>query len=475
MPAHRRLDNRTADQNDSSVAVRPKSVALVRPSWEFPASHRDPFIHNRLFAPLSLAVTAAMLRQRGHAVRIVDAHALRLRPDQVAGLIRGCHQVFVTSSSLDRWECPNVEITPFVHCVRRLAPRCDELYVLGVHGTVRPHQVLRETGARAAILGEPELAVLEIAGGRDLARIPGMCLWDAGEPRVTPGNRELLDLDAVPLPAFDLLPMERYSHAMMGPRSVMLEASRGCPYRCTTCLQAMYGPRYRRKGAATLIREVRHAVERHGARNVIYIDMEFCLNRGPIEELCDFLTSTGYDLRWCCTTRADAVDSDLLRRMKAAGCALVNYGVESGDQAVVDGLNKRLELGHVEQAIRLTREAGIDSLAFFMFGLPGESWDQMRETARYSVRLAPDYVSYHVFTPYPCTAAFDQVGAPELPLFPATSGEHDDRALRRFVRQAMLRFYLRPDFFLRTARRLWRQRELRPVLDQGRLFLSYLR
>jgi radical SAM superfamily enzyme YgiQ (UPF0313 family) len=236
----------------------------------------------------------------------------------------------------------------------------------------------------------------------------------------------------------------------------------------------MFGPKYRRKSGETLIREVRHAVERHGAKNVIYIDMEFCLNREPVEQLCDFLAGAGYDLRWCCTTRADAVDRELLQRMKAAGCALINYGVESGDQGVVDGLNKRLKLERVEQAIALSREAGIDSLAFFMFGLPGETWEQMDRTVRYSVDLRPDYVSYHIFTPYPCTAAFDQVGAPKTPLFPATSGEHDDQALRRFVRQSMLRFYLRPDFFLRTARRLLRQRELRPVLDQARLFLSYL-
>jgi anaerobic magnesium-protoporphyrin IX monomethyl ester cyclase len=450
-------------------------VALVRPSWEFPANPAEPYIHNRYFAPLSLAITAAMLRQRGIGARIVDAHALRLSPGQVASLVEDCDMVFVTSSALDRWECPNVDIAPFVHCVQRLSRGSQQVHILGVHGTIRPTQVLAQTGARASILGEPELAVLDLALGVDPAEIPGLCVWRDGAPVLTGGERPLLDLDSHPLPAFDLLPMHRYSYVLMGSRSVILEGSRGCPHKCTTCLQAMYGPVYRRKSGKTLIREVRHAVERHGARNIVFIDMEFCLNRPAVEELCDFLARSRYDIRWCCNTRADAVDPPLLHKMKAAGCTLVNYGVESGDQQMVDRINKRLDLAVVERAIRITRETGIDSLAFFMLGLPGETWEQMRTTTRFAEKLAPDYVSYHIFTPYPCTAAFDQVGAPSEPLFPASSGEHSEAELRRFIRDALLRFYLRPGFVVGTGRRLLRQRDLRRLLGQAQLFLSYVR
>jgi hypothetical protein len=447
-------------------------VALVRPSWGIPANPREPTIHNRVFLPLSLALTASRLREVGIGVRIIDGHALRLGPREVAGLVRDCDQVFVTSSALDRWECPNVEIEPFLACARELTRVTDQLYVLGVHGTVRPFEILEQSGARAVVIGEPEQATVEIASGRPLEQVPGLCIRDldrGGAPVLSGARRELLDLDLQPLPAFDLLPLERYHHVMMGPRSVMLEGSRGCPYRCTTCLQAMFGPRYRKKSGETLVREVRFAVEQHGARNITYIDMEFCLNREAVEQLCDFLSWRGYDLQWCCSTRADAVDRTLLRKMRAAGCTLIHYGVESGDQTMVDSIDKQLDLSRAEEAVRSAQEAGIEVLVFFMLGLPGETREQMRRTARFAEKLAPDYASFHVFVPYPCTVAHQRSGCEE-PLFPTCAAGHSERELRRIVRSAMIGFYLRPAFLLRYAGAIHR----RGLLKQARLFWSYL-
>ena len=449
-------------------------IALVRPSWEFPANPDERYIHNRLFVPLDLALAAALLREQGIQARIIDGHALRLHPKEVASLVEGCDQVFLTSSALDRWECPNTDIEPFVACARTLRDLVPELYIMGVHGTVRPAEIMHLTGAKAAVLGEPELAVVEIAAGRPLEEVKGLCLpGDGGSSsgvRFTAPRVEQVDLDAMPLPALDLLPMDRYEHVIMGPRSVMLEASRGCPFKCSTCLQAMYGPRYRKKSGETLIREVRFAVEQHGARNITFIDMEFCLNTEAVDQLCDFLIRAEYGIQWCCSTRADAVSLELLKRMKAAGCSLVHYGVESGDQRMVDQINKRLDLKRVTQAVRWTEEAGMESLAFFMFGLPGETWEQMERTMQFARRLNPDYVSYHIFTPYPCTAAFDAVGAPDTPLFPTSSGEYSDKDLDAFVKRAMKDFYLRPAYALRYARNIMR----RGVWNQAKLFARYL-
>lgn len=446
-------------------------AALIRPSWEFPANPEEPYIHNRQFVPLDLAIAAALLRRAGIQARIIDAHALRLPPQAVTQLVRDCDQVFLTSSALDRWECPNTDIGPFVACARALVETGKPVFVMGVHGTVRPSSVLRMTGARAVILGEPEQAVVDIArGDRPLQAIPGLCLPDGEGARFTEPRETPLDLNALPLPAFDLLPMDRYDHVIMGPRSVMLEASRGCPFACTTCLQVMYGPRYRKKSGETLIREVRYAVERFGARNITFIDMEFCLNRHAVLELCDFLEKERLGVQWCCSTRADSVSPELLRRMKAAGCSLIHYGVESGDQGMVDHIHKKLRLETVEQAVRWTREAGIESLAFFMFGLPGETVAQMRQTIRFARRLSPDYVSFHLFTPYPCTVAFQELGEPAEPLFPTSSGQHSEEELSRLVKRAMLEFYMRPAFALRYARNVWR----RGVVNQARLFLRYL-
>jgi len=112
-------------------------ILLVRPRWPYPVGYGES-TYNRIWPPLSLANCAALLTKAGFDVAVVDAHALRLSPGQVARRAEGADGVFVTSSSLDRWQCPNSNLTPVVETVRALVSRTDEVYVIGFHGTVAP-------------------------------------------------------------------------------------------------------------------------------------------------------------------------------------------------------------------------------------------------------------------------------------------------------------------------------------------------
>jgi radical SAM superfamily enzyme YgiQ (UPF0313 family) len=254
-----------------------------------------------------------------------------------------------------------------------------------------------------------------------------------------------VDLDALPPPAWDLLPRGAYRYEILGGDFMVFELSRGCPDACTFCSQAMYGRPWRVRDPARVAAEVELAITHHGTRTAYFMDLEFTRPMDQVRELCDRLAALGRPLRWCCQTRVDRVDASLLAVMRDAGCALVHFGVESGSQKLLDALGKGIRLEQAARAVRLTREAGMQSAAFFMLGFPGETTAQMRETLRFSRRLDPDYASFHVAVPYPGTALYARFRAPPAEEFPSHfSDEHDLAALERLAKEGFLRFYLRP-------------------------------
>ena len=443
-------------------------VAVIRPSWEFPSSGKDPYISNRIWLPLSLAYSAASLERAGHEVVVVDAHAGRLPPESVAEEVVGCDKAFVTSSSLDRWECPNLNLQPFLHTVKASLPVVGEVYVTGAHGTVRPTEILQMTSAKAVVMGEPEDTVADVVRGGSLEGMAGLCFSRDGEAVIT-GQRPPVDLNELPVPAFGRFPISLYRSPLMGRPAVMLEGSRGCPFSCLFCLKVMFGSKYRVKEPARLFQEIRVAVEEHGARAVNFIDVEFCRKRAEVEELCDMIVGWGRRIRWNCATRVDSVDPPLLAQMAKAGCQSIHYGVELGTQRLLKHSRKGITFEQAARAVRQTKAAGIDALCFFIFGFPGETREDMEETLRLAKKLDPDFVSFHPVVPYPGTKLYEEVKDRVEGLFPVSCSDIPQAALDRFVRTAFLRFYLRPWYLLRQLCKMHR----RHLLGALRIFLNF--
>jgi anaerobic magnesium-protoporphyrin IX monomethyl ester cyclase len=207
-----------------------------------------------------------------------------------------------------------------------------------------------------------------------------------------------------------------------------------------------------------------------GARSLYFIDLEFTVNKKFVHLICDHMIKEDYNLRWCCQTRADMVDMDLLRKMKKAGCKLIHYGVETGSEKVMDSINKNISLSAIENGISMTKRAGIEAACFFMFGFPGETDDDMEATIRFALKLNPTYASFHIATPYPGTELHRMTGTDEL-IPEAYTAEHSLDDLRNTVRDAMRRFYMRPYYilshFFKGTPALWKK--------QIKLFLEFNR
>jgi anaerobic magnesium-protoporphyrin IX monomethyl ester cyclase len=251
-------------------------------------------IYNRVWPPLSEANCAALLEKEGHEVVIVDANAERLNASDVARRAAGFDKIFITSSSIDRWQCPVIDLHPFLSYVKAVREVNDEVYITGVHGTVRPEEILTLTGAKAVIRGEPELTVLELCRNSDLSRVRGISYKENGK-FINNEPQDLLDLEKLPLPAFHLLPMEKYFYEVLGENFVLLEGSRGCASNCSFCLLDMYGKKLRVKSSRQLINEIEIAINKFHVKNAYFFDLEFTINRSLVEEVCDHLIRKRYD------------------------------------------------------------------------------------------------------------------------------------------------------------------------------------
>jgi radical SAM superfamily enzyme YgiQ (UPF0313 family) len=245
----------------------------------------------------------------------------------------------------------------------------------------------------------------------------------------------------------------------MTPPTVPVGASRGCPYRCNFCYHP-FGNQVRTRSIASVIAEIQNGRRFFGARNVVFVDETFTLDAARTTELCRALLSNGLarKIGWLCNTRVDRVPPDLVRLMKEAGCRLISFGVESGNQEILHGIGKMIDLQQARAALRLCRETGVMTAASFQIGQPGETPATVRDTVSFAVSSGVDYAQFCILTPYPGTQieALAREGKQGLVLltddwrkYDKTGGALELRnlsaaRLARLQRLAYARFYLRP-------------------------------
>lgn len=446
-------------------------VLLVNP-FQIHLVNKKGKIYNRLWPPLDLANCAAFLRKEGYNVQILDANVYKMMPSKVADLAKGFDKIFISSSSLDRWQCPTIDITPFINTFNALKKITDQLFIIGPHGTVRPVEMLKLTEAKCIIRGEPEMTILDICKDIPFSDIYGIT-FRKNEEIVSTKDREPFDLNSLPLPAFDLLPMEKYRYELLGKNLAMFEGSRGCHAKCIFCLKAMYGKRMRKKSPEKLIEEVEYAIKKFNVRTAYFMDLEFTVFPDLVNKLCDYLIRKRYDFTWTCQTRFDKVDKDLLQKMKKAGCKLIHFGVETASERIMEMLGKGITLEEIRRGIKLVHSVGIQTACFFMFGFPTESERDIQKTIDFAKELNPTYASFHIATPYPGTEFYNKVkytlNKEEL-FTECYTAEIDYNTLKNLSRKAYIQYYLRPSYILLRAF----QGDFKALKGQLRLFLNFL-
>jgi radical SAM superfamily enzyme YgiQ (UPF0313 family) len=273
--------------------------------------------------------------------------------------------------------------------------------------------------------------------------------------RETMSNPERSDFDMTnfPVPAFHLLDMKKYSYEILGDKFCLFELGRGCNFGCKFCNRIMYEPKLRTKSKVQVRNEIRVAVEENGVRTGYFMDLEFLAYKPLVRDMCEFLIERNYNFKWCCQTRADSVDRDMLDIMKKAGCKLIHIGVESGIQKYLDMSGKNTTEEKLLEGMFLCKQAGIKTLAFFMFGFRGETAKDRDQIFAFAKKLNPNYASFHKVYPYLKSDMYLQ-------------DINADKAVDDYVRKAFLRYYLRFEYI--------RQENIFTLMRSLKLFLGRL-
>lgn len=382
-------------------------VILVKPPISMQSLYGELSEAGSLEPPLGLAYLAANLRENGIEVEIIDCMVERLSMEEAAGRIIEKDPVYVgiTAVSLD------------IHNAAYLAGLLKEsnpqliTIIGGVHVTALPHETMRRFECLdIAVINEGEIAICELIKAldrkQDISGIRGILFRRGEELIATPPREFITDLDALPLPAWDLLPyLPKYyrspAYSLDRSPSSSLVTTRGCGSNCTFCFQGAFGKNIRMHQAGYVFRMIKHLYHNYGIRNIRILDDNFLLDRKRVENICGMLIKERLKLTFSCLSRVDIITPEILKLLKKAGCWQLIFGIESGSQKILDTVKKKITLAQIERAVKLARQAGLKTLGYFMIGFPLETEGTIRETIDFSLRIRLDDFKMNILVPFP--------------------------------------------------------------------------
>jgi len=375
--------------------------------------HLRPCDNEYMPFPFFMAYAAAVLERAGKQVKVVDACAERLDDEACLSRIAKAGPDLVVLETAT----PTIDIDlAFAAKIKQKHPRALIAFC-GPHALMIESQFLaNQEQVNFVFRGEYEMVLLDLVqaleNNGDLEPIKGLVFRTAEGKVQDNGPRPLLkEIDSLPWPARHLFPMELYNDRPGGIPfpSLQIWASRGCPYQCVFCVwpQVMYGGnRYRARNPVDVVDELEYCVKKWSFKSFYFDDDTFNVGKERIIRLSREIKSRKLGLPWSVMARADLVDREVLKEMKEAGLVSLKYGMESGVQELIDASGKNLKIEQVEEAVRISKELGIEVHLTFTFGLPGETKETVRRTIQKAIELDPFSVQFSVTTPFPGTTYY---------------------------------------------------------------------
>jgi anaerobic magnesium-protoporphyrin IX monomethyl ester cyclase len=346
--------------------------------------------------PLGLSYVAAVLEENGVEVRVLDLLVSQFSEEKVHRCLAEFSPEVVGTTAVTM-------NYPASSNILKLCKSFDENVITvigGPHVTFCAEQTLKEAPwIDLVVRAQGEHTMLDIVRGKKPAEIPGL-VFREGDGVVATGDSPWIEnLDELPFPARHLFPLAKYRAFNAGGSLI---TGRGCPFNCIFCAgHRMTGRRVRLREARSVVDEMQ-TIQELGFREIYIEDDLLTLNHAHVHAICDEILSRGLRIRWNAFSRVDTITRELLNRMKQAGCYGLVYGVESGNQEILDRVKKKITLKKVKQAVALTKEAGMSAVTSFILGLPGETRKTMRQSYDLAKSLNAPYC-LHVLAPFPGT------------------------------------------------------------------------
>jgi radical SAM superfamily enzyme YgiQ (UPF0313 family) len=432
-------------------------ILLLYPPWDV-----------KFYQAPGLPQLAGYLLENGIAAEILDSVVRSYDFQQVLEHIEKINPLVVGVS---------IPFTPMVTNGIKMLRLCREkfpeklLLCGGYHAAIKPGELAEHCDL--VVLGEGEITTAEIikkyGNGKNIFDVSGTACKKNGELQFNKVREPVKDIDALPFPAWQLVPLEGHKltlYLTTGERAFPLQTGRGCPFSCTFCCNSKRYEKVRYRDMECVIEEVKYIIKNFGVRGFHIWDETFTLKRERVVDFCTRIMRGKIKIRWSCQTRANLIDTDLLALMKKAGCVRMSIGVESGDKWIIERINKKIVLEDVERAIALINSAGIVSYAGFMIGHPDDTPETVSRTIAFADRTNPHFVGFRNAIPYP-GCVFREIAEREGGILTSDWSKYDDRQI----------VYVPPGmkgYDLAEARRMaysyfyWQNTErIKRILDRG--------
>lgn len=365
--------------------------------------------------PLNLAYLASYLRSKMECeIKILDAEVLGLSYDQIKAAI------IKEKPGIIAFTCP----TPCMNHVFKIAEMVKQeinqkclVVVGGIHPTALPQETMQDENIDFAVLGEGEITFYELvkalsSGETDFSNINGLAYKKDGQIIFNPRRILIENLDDIPFPARDLFdlsiyyqaPTKQVSNDPAGP----ILTTRGCAFNCTHCIsQKVWGRSPRFRSTANVIAEIEECINKYGIKQFNIFDDTFTLIEKRAIEICDEIINRNLGISWVALSRVNTLSEPLVKKMKAAGCKKISFGLESGSQKILDLMKKQATTGLARQTVEMVNKNGLLVHASFMIGNVGETEETIKETIAFAKSLPLDNVTFFITSPFPGTEIYE--------------------------------------------------------------------
>ncbi len=440
-----------------------KNILLVNPSLH--EVYEDAKVKGAVphYPPLNLLTIAGSLIKEGHEVSLLDFDLLGMK-----------NQHEVLRKKLQEQKPDIVGFTfgsPTYSQAKGMAKVVKEFnnnvvtVAGGSHPSSDPHGVLQESDINIVICGEGDFTLLEIINTDNYSTVLGIGFKKGNDIIINQRRPFIQDLDDLPMPAFEIVKIHDYyvppSFCRESP-AMTIETSRGCVWGCSYCTKAVFGRNFRYKSPQRVVDEFKRMIG-FGYKEIHVTDDMFTTNKERVKEICRLMKEQDVKVTWACPNgiRADRTDEELIQLMHDAGCYRVSFGVESGNQQILNNIDKQQTLEQVRNAFKACNKVGMETHAYLILGLPGETEETMQQTIDFAKEIKPTIAKFDILIPLPSTPLhqawkgkyfqtedwdnFNYHSAKDLYSHPNLPWD----VMQKYYNKAFREFYFRPSYLLR--------------------------
>jgi len=433
----------------------------------------------RLSFPIYLAYTTSVLKKNGFDVLGIDAVQKEL------GISDFVKEIEKLDPCVIIMEVSTPSIMHDIETAKQLKEIMPNIFIAlcGPHISYFHENIINDHEfVDACIRGEFEYATRDLCfainEGRDLKSVDGITYRERGKVIVNPERERIQNLDELPFPDRKNFKIEDYQQAFYcGKKTALMITSRGCPFQCIYCLwpNTIFSHQYRMRSPKGVVDEIEMLIKEEGIDEIFFDDDEFTINKKKVSGICNEIIRRGIKIKWHCMGRVDVVDEEILSLMKEAGCYQIFYGFESGSEKMLKSMKKGITKEQMKKAVGLTKKVGMVAGGSFVFGLPKESRETVKETMNFAKKLKADWVQFTLAAPFPGTPFFEEAKNKNLLKIDSWSdldGTHgaiiktetlSREDLEGIIRKAYMSYYTSPGIVWQNVKRMRNIEDMRRI------------